>query len=69
MSKPLDFWETHDCRSLEDIQDYAMPLLEVELKNVVVDELHLMLRITGNHYNIYIYIYIYIYPSNIQYYI
>ena len=65
MSKPLDFWETHDCHSLKDIQDCAiknqfssqhMPLLEGELKNVVVDELHLMLRITGNHYNIYIYI-------------
>jgi hypothetical protein len=56
MSKPMDFWETHDCRSLKDIQDCALknqfscqhkPLLEVKLENVVLDELHLMLRITG----------------------
>ena len=52
MSKPMDFWETNECRSLKDIQDCAKkrmfscqhkPLLE----NVVLDELHLMLRITG----------------------
>ena len=58
MSKAMDFWETHNCRSLKDIQNGAMknqfscqhkPLLEVELKNVVVDELHLMLRITGDY--------------------
>ncbi|XP_028405265.1 uncharacterized protein LOC114527775 [Dendronephthya gigantea] len=55
MSKPMDFWENHDCRSLKDIQDCAVknrfscqhkPLLEVKLENVVLDELHLMLRIT-----------------------
>ena len=56
MSKPMVFWETHEHRSLKDIQDCAVenkflcqhkPLLEVELENVVLDELHLMLRITG----------------------
>ena len=57
MSKPMDFWETHDCHSLKDIQDCALknkfscrhkPLLVVKLQNVVLDELHLMLRITGD---------------------
>ncbi len=52
----MDFWETHECRSLKDIQDCAAknifscrhrPLLEVKLENVVLDELHLMLRVTG----------------------
>ena len=58
MSKPVDFWESHDCRSLKDILNCALkkqfscqhkPLLEVKFENVVLDELH------------YIYIYIYIY--------
>ena len=56
MSKPMDFWETHECHSLKDIQDCAAknilscrhrPLLKVKLENVVLDELHLMLRVTG----------------------
>ncbi len=58
MSKQMDFWETHDCRTLKDIQDCALKntfscqhklLLDVKLENVVLDELHLMLRITGDH--------------------
>ncbi|CAB4007697.1 Hypothetical predicted protein [Paramuricea clavata] len=59
MSKTMAYWETHDCHSLKDIKDCALknkfscqhqPLLEVKLENVVLDELHLMLRITGDHY-------------------
>ena len=56
MSKTMAYWETHDCRSLKDIKDCALnhcqhqPLLEVKHENVVLDELHLMLRITGDHY-------------------
>ena len=55
----MAYWETHDCRSLKDIKDCALknqfswqhqPLLEVKLENVILDELHLMLRITGDHY-------------------
>ena len=57
MSKAVDYWEIHDCRSLKDIQDCAIksqfscehqPLLHIKLENVVLDELHLMLRITGD---------------------
>ncbi len=58
MSKPMDFWEIHNCHTLRDIEDCALkkkfsclhkPLLNVKLENVVLDELHLMLRITGNY--------------------
>lgn len=56
MSKAMDYWETHDHRTIEDIKSCALksafscqhqPLLDIKLENVVLDELHLMLRITG----------------------
>lgn len=55
MTKPLAFWESQHGRSIEDIQKCALdgtfscqfqPLLDIKLENVVIDELHLMLRIT-----------------------
>ena len=55
MSKPMGFWETNHSR-LKHIQECALHnkfscqhklLLNVKLENVVLDELHLMLRVTG----------------------
>jgi hypothetical protein len=52
----MDYWETRDHRTIEDIKSCALksafscqhqPLLDIKLENVVLDELHLMLRITG----------------------
>lgn len=58
MSKPKDFyWEQHTSRKIGNFAEWARqkkyscahpPLLNVPLENVVVDELHLMLRITDN---------------------
>ena len=56
MSKGMDYWVENEFRSLQDIRECAMknqfscqhkPLLHIKLENVVLDELHLMLRITG----------------------
>jgi hypothetical protein len=56
MSRHLDYWETQHGQSIEDIKECALkgqfscqfqPLLDIKLENVVIDELHLMLRITG----------------------
>lgn len=57
MSKPMNYyWEIPLVRSLEDIiscvrkQAYSCvhpPLLNIDVKNIVLDELHLMLRVTG----------------------
>ena len=57
MSKPKDFyWEQHTSRKIGNFAEWARqkkyscahpPLLNIPLENVVVDELHLMLRITG----------------------
>ncbi len=56
MSRHLDFWETQHGRSIEDIKECALKgqfscqfqhLLDIKLENVIIDELHLMLRITG----------------------
>ena len=53
----MDYWEKHENRSIEDIQTCALkcqfscqqqPLLHIKLENVVIDELHLMLRTTGD---------------------
>ena len=52
----MDYWVENEFRSLQDIRECAMknqfscqhkPLLHIKLENVVLDELHLMLRITG----------------------
>lgn len=57
MSKPIDFyWEEDMKRTLQDIKECALkqsfscehhPLLNIPLENIVLDELHLMLRVTG----------------------
>jgi len=57
MSKPQDFyWEQHISRKIRNFAEWARqkkyscahpPLLNIHLENVVADELHLMLRITG----------------------
>ena len=56
MSKELTFWENEHGRSNTDIQECALkgtfscqhlPLLDIKLENIVLDELHLMLCITG----------------------
>lgn len=57
MSKEHDFyWGENIARTLKDIHECVKknifscqykPLLDVKLENVVLDELHLMLRITG----------------------
>ncbi|XP_028410462.1 uncharacterized protein LOC114533075 [Dendronephthya gigantea] len=55
MSRLQNYWETQHGRSIEDIKECALkghfscqfqPLLNIKLENVVLDELHLMLRIT-----------------------
>ena len=57
MTKPEDFYRLDDIRgTLDDIRRCCLklqfscerpPLLNIPLENVVLDELHLMLRITG----------------------
>lgn len=57
MTKPEDFyWGINLKRTLEDIRQCCLkqlfscerpPLLNIPLENIVLDELHLMLRITG----------------------
>ena len=61
MSKPADFYCSDDmARTMQEIRKLSMktgngkfgcihpPLFNVPLQNIVPDELHLMLRITGN---------------------
>ena len=70
MSKPINFyWEQNIRRTLEEIKRCALknefscqhqPLLDIPLENVVLDELHLMLRITGKYIKS-----IYIFQNNI----
>jgi len=55
--KPQDFyWEQHISRKIGNFAEWERqmkyscahpPLLNIPLENVVTDELHLMLRITG----------------------
>ena len=56
MSKPMDFYWGDMARSLDNIRECAnsnklscahQPLIDISLQNVVLDELHLMLRVTG----------------------
>ena len=57
MTKPEDFYRLDDIRrTLGDIRRYCLklqfscerpPPLNIPLENVVLDELHLMLRMTG----------------------
>ena len=57
MTKPQDFYWIEDVRgTLDDIRQCCLekpfscdcpPLVNIPLENVVLDELHLMLRITG----------------------
>ena len=57
MSKPEDhYWQDHIVRTLQQIRECArsqkfscahQPLLDIPLENVILDELHLMLRVTG----------------------
>jgi len=57
MTKPQNnYWEDHIARKLDGIIEDAkkkrhscehQPLLNIPLENVILDELHLMLRITG----------------------
>ena len=59
MSKSKDFYhQESNKRTLEKIKEYYKtrqyscehyPLLNIELDNVVLDELHLMLRVTGTN--------------------
>ena len=59
MTKHQDFyWEEEIVRSIDDIKTCAKtntlscehkPLLDIPLSNVVLDELHLMLRVTGKY--------------------
>jgi hypothetical protein len=61
MSKQQDYyWGDDIVRTQKDIKECAkksqyscdhQPLLNIKLENVVLDELHLMLRITGDAYN------------------
>ena len=58
MSKPQNyFWEEPLRRTLDSINKHAkkqqyscvhQPLVNIKLENVVLDELHLMLRVTGS---------------------
>ena len=57
MTKAKDFYWGEKSRSIDDVKECAMkstfscqhkPLLGIPLCNVVLDELHLMLRVTGN---------------------
>ena len=56
MSKPMQFYWEHMVRTIGKCKEWAQqkmfscahpPLLHIPLQNVVLDELHLMLRITG----------------------
>ena len=57
MSKPINFyWEEQLARTLAHVQECAKSnrfscqhrsLVQISLQNVVLDELHLMLRVTG----------------------
>lgn len=57
MTKPEDFYRLDEMRrTLDDIRKCCLklefscerpPLLNIPLENVILDELHLMLRITG----------------------
>ena len=56
MSKSEDFWMVDLKRDIQNIRSSCManefscerpPLLTIPLDNIVLDELHLMLRITG----------------------
>jgi hypothetical protein len=56
MTKPMNFYWENCRRTLADMKKCALkktmscehlPLLDKPLENVVLDELHLMLRITG----------------------
>ena len=59
MSKPMGFyWGSDMARTLEKMKSWSMsgklscahhPLINIPLENVVVDELHLMLRVTGQY--------------------
>ena len=61
MTKPQNYyWGDHVVRKICDTREDAkhnkhscehQPLLNIPLENVVLDELHLMLRITGIPYN------------------
>ncbi|KXJ10506.1 hypothetical protein AC249_AIPGENE18777 [Exaiptasia diaphana] len=56
MSKPIDFYTTGEIvRTIQDIKEYALKkeyscehllLLNISIENIVIDELHLMLRVT-----------------------
>ena len=56
VSKELTFWKSEHGQSNKDIRKCALkgifscrhqPLLDINLENIVLDELHLMLCITG----------------------
>lgn len=56
MTKPMNYYWKESKRTLDDMKRCALkqqyscehpPLLEIPLENVVLDELHLMLRVTG----------------------
>lgn len=56
MTKELAYWVEEQGRTLEDLKTCSLknqygcehlPLLQIPLTNVVLDELHLMLRVTG----------------------
>ena len=58
MSLPMDhYWREDVARTLQEVKECAKksqyscqhcPLLDIPLENVVLDEFHLMLRVTGN---------------------
>ena len=63
MTKPADFYYSdHMTRTIQEIRNLSLkpgndkfgcihpPLLNVPLQNIVPDELHLMLRVTGKHH-------------------
>jgi hypothetical protein len=59
MSKPEDFYWGDLARTLSKLKEWAtgnkfscqhQPLIDIELENVVLDELHLMLRVVGKQY-------------------
>ena len=57
MSKPMDYyWQEQLVRTQKKMREWARnqqmscvhcPLLNISLTNVILDELHLMLRVTG----------------------
>ena len=59
MSKPEDFCWGDLARTLNKLKEWAtrskfscehQPLIDIKLENVVLDELHLMLHVTGMQY-------------------